>query len=193
MQKRITILVVFVLLISFIFAGCNVSGNNGDTSATDQTQGTAFFNGDHTYDVDGIKLTLKTDIDKYIEGDVFHYRELWNDLGWHNTYHPDQPDSLMDPNIIGSYYGDNDECLVIFNTISTMYTCDSVYYRYTDANSGKIQFARYDGENDYYYINEGGKWTTDYNQIVVLTYVMEQLAEDQRSDPWPFEKTYINK
>ena len=182
MKKRIAFLVVFILLISTVFAGCNASNEgSNDASATNQSQNVTLHDGNHTYDVDGVELTLKTDIDKYIKGNVFYFCDLWHDLGWQAK----EPSYEYNPDYLGCYYyGPEGESFVAFDGNVGQWKAEDVYWHaISGVTSGhKVRFARYDDGD--YKVNEGGVWKVNYEQIVVLVFVMERLMDDQSVSPF---------
>ena len=100
MKKRIAFLIALLMILCLALSGCGQRDNNpgaiktdtepgGSSANTDpvkEPDGTVDVNGgsgSYSFEVNGVKLTLDTDVKKYIKGDVFYYTDLAYDLGWH--------------------------------------------------------------------------------------------------------------
>ena len=185
MKKRIVILIVFILLTSLVFASCGGNDDNrpADESGmvvnteTSQKQETNTPEGFYSYDIDGITLTLRTNVDKYIRNGIFYYEELAHDFGWHAP----RPEQETNNNQMIYWYGEDDNHLAVSFTDIHELKPEMVFFEGIGTYSEHVIFARYDDGS--YTIHEGGRYYANYEQIVIIAYIMEECQKDMNCSP----------
>lgn len=162
--------------------------NNGttddanDSSSDTSVSGIKNTNGTYTHNVDGYELILRTNLADYIKYDhVFYFKQLAADLGWH-TKKEGQDEN---PDWAGYYWGDDDSCLVIFDSPSGFYHY-SISYNYINGDA-MVVFKRYDKDNSditSFQVNPNGTMKANYEQLVVITYLLENIPINPNEDPF---------
>ena len=140
----------------------------------------ATHGGDKSYSVVGYTITLRTDLDDYIDGNFFLFDKLATDLGWR----PRTPENAGNPDLMRYFYGDNNEYEVGFDSPLKQYYCHIYGSNGATDSSGRFRFSEgsIDSHGPTYWVNRGGTMYTNYDQIVLLTYLLENTREAQNSD-----------
>lgn len=210
MKKSIALLIILTMVLSLTLTGCGQSADTPDSGTTGNDDSSADFDtGDSTimdgtndpdsaaeqetthgdedtsnadgysYDVAGHTLVLRTNLDDYISDNFFLYDKLATDLGWR----PRNPENAGNPDLMRYFYGDDNEYEVGFDSPLHQYYCH-VYgdNRVTDS-SGRFRFSdgSIDSHGPTYWVNRGGTMYTNFDQIVLLTYLLENTREAQNS------------
>lgn len=196
MKKRIAFLVALLMILCLALAGCAQRDNQefgeldsdvepvGDDvkpGSDSSVAGSEYFVGmnsanEFSYNINGVELSIRTDLRDYIDGEVFHLKQLAYDYGWHamnsdSENSPDNPHFFLDDDNkweVGFRYRNND-----YDQIAYTYTIDS----YTVS----INFDRLDLNDDSiqsYTCNEGGSHTVNMAEIIIITYLFENQTEN---------------
>ena len=148
----------------------------GDSSVA----GSEYFVGmnsanEFSYNINGVELSIRTDLRDYIDGEVFHLKQLAYDYGWHamnsdSENSPDNPHFFLD---------DDNKWEVGFRRPNDY---DQIAYTYTiDSYTVSINFDRLDLNDDSiptYICNEGGRHTANMAEIIIITYLFENQTEN---------------
>ncbi len=153
-----------------------------DFSSNTSISGIKNADGTYTHDLDGVKITLKTNISDYIhDGNVFYYDEIAEDLGWHFK----DPSYEGDPNIAGRFWDDDNTYYVMFDKCND-HSYYYIYCAYTTDNAALVIFKRYDREDPdtiTYQVNPNGRYNVNYEQIALMTYLLENMKDNPDFDP----------
>ena len=129
-----------------------------------------------SYNINGIEISIRTDLREYIDGNIFHFKKLAYDYGWHamnsdSENSPDNPHFFLDDDNrweVGFRYRANDYDQIVY----TYFVNHSVL---------TINFARSDRNNDSiqsYTCNKGGSHTVNMAEIIIITYLFENQTEN---------------
>ena len=145
MKKRIAFSIALLLILCLALAGCAQRDNpefgeldsdvepigddvkpGGDFSVA----GGEYFVGmnsanEFSYNINGVELSIRTDLRNYIDGEVFHLKQLAYDYGWHamnsdSENSPDNPHFFLDDDNrweVGFRYRDNDYDQIVYTYI----------------------------------------------------------------------------
>lgn len=128
-----------------------------------------------SYNINGIEISIRTDLREYIDGNIFHFKKLAYDYGWHamnsdSENSPDNPHFFLD---------DNNKWEVGFRRPNDY---DQIAYTYTiNSYTISINFDRLDLNDDSiptYICNEGGRHTANMAEIIIITYLFENQTEN---------------
>ncbi len=190
MKKRITFSIALLMLLCLTLAGCAQRDNpefgeldsdvepiGDDVKPGDDfsVAGGEYFVGmnsanEFSYNINGVELSIRTDLRNYIDGEVFHLKQLAYDYGWHamnsdSENSPDNPHFFLD---------DDNRWEVGFRRPNDY---DQIAYTYTiNSYTVSINFDRLDLNDDSiptYICNEGGRHTANMAEIIIITYLFE--------------------
>ena len=128
-----------------------------------------------SYNINGVELSIRTDLRNYIDGEVFHLKQLAYDYGWHamnsdSENSPDNPHFFLDDDNrweVGFRYRDNDYDQIVYTYIIHQSVL-SINFDRLDLNDDSIQS---------YTCNEGGSHTVNMAEIIIITYLFENQTE----------------
>ena len=192
MKKRIALLVVLTMVFCLALTGCAPKKNGNDGTVTtdnsdfggsagtyDNSTSPTTSDGMFVYNVDGYTITCKTNVNNYISGDVFRFTDLAHDLGWHARKAEDD----SNPNIMRFFWDSDNEYYAGFDQANRH---DYLWVTCRDSQGRHVIFERNDLNTDSimtYKVNSGGKYTVNYEQIVLLTYFMESMKGNPGFSP----------
>lgn len=137
--------------------------------------------GEYTYDVDGVQITLRTNIDDYIVQDQWggygiDLIGIASSLGFHyEGLHPDEPEYQY------TFYQDSNSNTSVTFSEEREQNFYEIEYFYGSDNYLRVTFSRNDVQNDSvlsYWISTSvnAKTKINYEQIVIFTFLMENAA-----------------
>ncbi len=192
MKKRMVTLIVFLLTACMLLTGCSSATTANPTPTTTpvdeyeantpptEAPNTGAISGMHSYEVGGVTLQCKTRVEDYINGNDFRYFDLARDLGWH-AHTPEQEN---DPNFPRREFGNEEGGGYIWYSkgdggiVDTIVVCELPKEIYRDVNFNT-------NERDWgklYTINGKDTHNIYFEQIVVLTYILENYKNDYAAD-----------
>ena len=202
MKKRIAFLIALLMILCLALSGCGQRDNNPGAIKTDTEPGGNSANtdpvkepddtvdvnggsGSYSFEVNGVKLTLNTDVKKYIKGDVFYYTDLAYDLGWHA-----KSPEFKERADVSQFFADDDNKLYVGFTDPNTYDFRGITFVLGIAGEGhvNISFDRNDlyGDVKTYYVNPDGKYTVNMSQITLMTYLLENHIKNDFEDPFEY-------
>ncbi len=203
MKKRIAFSIALLMILFLALSGCGKRDNDPEAIKTDTEPGgnsaitdpvtepddTLDVNDgsdSYSFEVNGVKLTLNTDINNYIKDDVFYYTNLAYDLGWHAK----RPE-FKERADVSQFFADDDNRLYVGFTDANTYDIRCITFVLGIAGEGhvNISFDRndlYGGGAKTYYVNPGGKYTVNMSQITLMTYLLENHVKNDFEDPFEY-------
>ena len=183
-----------------IMDGTNNGTTDGadDSSSDTSTLGTKNADGTYTYNIDGYDFTIKTNVNDYIQFSdsastyadeqlpenptaIFFSDQLAEDLGWHIK----NPDEADNPNYLAYSWDDEGVYYVLFdNRING--GSHSITYVIDERTDGWVNFERldlYDKNTTTYRANPNGSFSVNFEQIVLMTYILENSYEKPGVSP----------
>ena len=208
MKKRISFLIVLLMILCLTLAGCAQRDNHAgatsdptseshegggvgtpdnsepdpgaepggdDTNVTDEYLVGITSDGKYSYNINGVELSISTDVSKYIDGNIFLLTDLAYDLGWHVR----EPNDPEDPNVM-RFWNDSEDKFVGFGSSKTDEN-KKHYYDWVSYDSINVSFDRldlYDDSMETFYVNRGGipPYTINRAQVIILAYLFENAA-----------------
>ena len=149
-------------------------GNSANVAGSEYFVGMS-SNNEYRYNINGVELSIRTDLSKYIDGKIFRFKDLAYDLGWH-AMNSDSENNVNNPHF---FLDDENKWEVGFRRPNDY---DQIAYTYTiDSYTVSINFDRLDLNDDSiqtYTCNKGGYHTANMAEILVITYLLENQTEN---------------
>lgn len=189
MKKRIVTLIVFLLTTCMMLSGCSSDGSKptvqpGDVVSEEPTNGdganTENHGGLYTYTVGNVSLQLEHRIEDYItEHKVFRYRDFAKDCG---SWYIKNPAFAEDDDYF-TYVFDDEKGggFVLFRTDDDVMGDIEYGGVYTESFYGKVKFS-FDLAEKEYTFNRLFGYKADFNQIVIVCYILENYKNDSGID-----------
>ena len=155
-------------------------GNDVKPVGGSNVAGSEYFVGmnsdnEYCYNINGVELSIRTDLSEYIDGSTFLLKDLAYDLGWHAM----NSDSENNPKNPHFFLDDDNRWEVGFRRPKDY---DQSAYTYTiNSYTISINFDRldlYDDSIQTYTCNKGGYYTANMAEIIIITYLFENQTED---------------
>ena len=147
----------------------------GDDAPIDRPDSDSNNTGSYSYEVVGHTLVLNTNLNEYINGDVFLFNKLATDFGWHSR----RPEDAGKADLMRYFYGDDNELEVGFNSPS-----DNLYLQLNADNeiTGATAYFTYAKSSilsaeKLYIVNPGGAMSISFEQVVLVVYLFENIPE----------------